>query len=185
MSTSRARKSGVINKAAKLSKLQLVIFALVIGLIGGYLTLGSYANPRPRQTRTSSVTLSLKPSSQRVAKGSTFSVDVWEDSLTNPVNAVQANLAYPADKLDFVSIDNTGSPFTVDAQSVGANGTIMIARGVFGNVSGSQLVAHIQFKAKNVNSKATVTFTSGSQLIASTNNVDILQTTSLGRYSIY
>src|SRR4051812_48959459 len=66
-------------------------------------------------------TLSLTPSSGTYAQGDTVSVDVYEDSGGDTVNAVQANLTFPASQLSYIGITNS-SAFGVDAQSTAGSG---------------------------------------------------------------
>src|SRR6185312_11385019 len=85
--------------------------------------------------------------------------------------------SYPAGLVDFVSIDTTGTAFSVEAQSTGGSGTINIARGTCGGcaaVTGDQLVATINFKTKSTSGAAAVAFTSGTALVSSSSNQDIL-----------
>jgi hypothetical protein len=130
--------------------------------------------------------LSLTPSSQRVAAGSTLSVQIWADSSTTQVNAVQANLSYPIDKLNFVNIDTTNSAFGVTAENTGGNGLIHIARGSTAPLSGKFLVATVNFTPLQTKSKssAAINFTSESALLNSSTNTNILAAKYGGSYSL-
>jgi hypothetical protein len=77
-----------------------VLAFAIITTLSAYTTLA--AKPAPQQLAPN---LSLTPSSQRISAGSTLSVQIWADSSSQLVNAVQANLTYPLDKLNFVNID--------------------------------------------------------------------------------
>src|SRR4051812_4159260 len=86
-------------------------------------------------------TLSVVPSSMIVNNNTTFTVNVREDSGAATVNAVQANLTYPAASLELISIDTTTSAFPLEAQSTGGNGSISLARATNGGapaVTGNQ-----------------------------------------------
>jgi hypothetical protein len=123
-------------------------------------------------------TIYLNPLTKSYAQGTTFTVELREDSGTQLVNAVQANLTYPTDKLDFVSIDTTGSAFSTQAQNAGGNGQIAIARGNTTAQTGNQLVAKITFRTKAITGTVTVPFVSGTQLVSSTTNKNILSSLS-------
>lgn len=105
--------------------------------------------------------LSLSPASTSAIIGSSFNVGVYVNTGGNAVNAVQANLTYPANQLDYVSVTSSAA-FPVDAQSTGGGGTVSIARGAITPVNGSQLVATVRFKAKVSTGTAAINFASTS-----------------------
>jgi len=119
--------------------------------------------------------LSVTPSSLTVATGATVTVDFREDSASTPVNAVQLNLTYPADKLDVVSVDGSGSAFGIKAQETRGNGSIVVARGSLKAVSGSQEVTRVTLRGKS-SGNAAVMLASGSALVSSDNNANVLST---------
>jgi hypothetical protein len=134
-------------------------------------------------------TLNLSPSFQLVDQGTTFSVQVRENSGLEPVNAVQANLTYDATKLDFVSLDSppSGTLFTTVAEGSGGAGSIRIARALAGGapvVTGDQLVATVTFRAKYIPGATAVSFAAGSAVVRSTDNIDILGSTTGGTYTV-
>lgn len=151
----------------KFNPIMLGLFALIAG-IAGYFIITSEAAPPPPPT------IYLTPSSQTFAVNTTFSIQVRENSGATAVNAVQANFSYNASLLDFVSIDTTGSAFTTDAPSSGGSGQVSIARGIVGNLTGDQLVATVNFRTKTTSGAAAMAFTSGTALVNSTTNTDIL-----------
>jgi hypothetical protein len=128
--------------------------------------------------------LSLTPSSQQVKKGSDLTLEIWADSHGQQVNAVQVNLAYPADKLNFVKVDESGSAFSISANSTGGNGKVTISRGNIKPVSGRVLVAKVQFTALDDSGNASVTFDKGTSLISSVTNKDILNTANGGNFTL-
>ena len=132
-------------------------------------------------------TIYLTPLTKSYPQGTTFTVELREDSGSQTVNAIQANLSYPTDKLDFVSIDTTGSAFTTQAQNDGGNGQIAIARGNTSAQTGNQLIAKITFRTKTVSGAASIPFVSGTQLVSNTTNKTILSSlgaTGGGSYTI-
>src|SRR4051812_4883200 len=100
MSKSKKSTSGGFNQ--HLNIIAGLFFVLVFAVIT---TLSAFTSMAAKRTSTlSAPNLTLSPSSASVAQGSTLSVQVWADSTSQPVNAVQANLTYPIDKLNFVNI---------------------------------------------------------------------------------
>lgn len=85
-------------------------------------------------------------------------------------NAVQANLAYPADKLEFVSVDGTTSDFSISAQETASNGLLTIVRAANPAVSGDKKIATITFKAISGGGSASITTTDSLLLDISDNS---------------
>jgi chitodextrinase len=169
-STSKGRRMGAVFGGLRQgSKQGLVAFGIVFAAIGGYVLLrGSFAAPPPAPT------IYLTPSTKTLAVNTTFSVQVRENSGPAAVNAVEADFSYPANLLDFVSIDTTGTAFTTIAPSSGGAGQVKIAQGEIGSVSGDQLVATVTFKTKTTGGTAAMAFTSGTELVDANSNADIL-----------
>lgn len=146
----------------------------------------------PPPTQPPPPTIYLKPSSQTYSVNSTVTLEVWEDSGTTAVNAVQANFSYPANLLTFVSIDKTGSAFGTSAPSSGANGQVSIAAGATcsascGTLTGNQLIAKVTFTTNAATGTASLPFVTGTALIsasASTNILGSLAATGGGTYTI-
>jgi uncharacterized protein (UPF0333 family) len=129
-------------------------------------------------------TLSVEPGSQPVSEGSILTIALYEDSKSDSVNAVQTNLTYPADKLKLVKIDTSGSAFAIKAQEDGGSGSIKIARGTIKPVTGKQLVARAQFRAKANSGTANIEFTDGSGIVRSSDNKEILHDTNGQQYML-
>jgi hypothetical protein len=126
--------------------------------------------------------LSLTPASATFSQGDTVSVNIYEDSGSDTVNAAQANFSYPANLLSFVGI--TDSPaFGVVAQNSGGAGNVQVARGATTAVSGNQLVATVRFTA-SASGQATLSFTGGSAVVRSTDNGAEALTTNGATYTI-
>ncbi len=128
--------------------------------------------------------MSLSPDSSSVSMGKSFTVQIYEDSQGDKVNAVQANLTYPTNLLDFVSIDTSSSAFGVTAPSHGGSGTVVIARGSVTPVIGKQLVAAVTFKPKSSSGNANIDFASGSAVLRSTDNKNTLNSTTGATYTL-
>lgn len=134
---------------------------------------------------TASAKLLLTPASSNVRFPGELRLEVRVDT-PEAVNAVEANLTYPAAQFDYVGIDSTGSAFPTVAQGTGANGSITIARGTGGGqtVSGNQLVATIVLKAKTGSGTAAVSYAGTSQVLRASDNTNILSTTIGGSYKL-
>ena len=117
-----------------------------------------------------SASLSLSPASTSAVIGSSFNIGIYVNTGGNNVNAVQANLTYPANQLDFVSISSSAA-FGVDAQSTGGGGSVTIARGNIQPVSGNQLVATVRFKAKVSTGTATISFRDGTSVVSGSTGI--------------
>lgn len=116
----------------------------------------------------------INPASQTYSLGTTFTIEVRENSGTTGVNAVQANISYPTDKLKFVRMDASSSAFPIEAQSSGGSGKIGIARGIIGSLRGDQLVAKITFRVNSTAGTASLGFTSGTSLVSAAQNQELL-----------
>lgn len=130
--------------------------------------------------------LYLAPGSKNVYQGTNFSVSVRMNTGGEPVNAAQANLSYPADKLDFVGIGSGGSAFSIAAPSGGGGGNVSISRGVIGaGITGDKLVAAVTFRPKaGATGVATVSFSGGSALVRGTDQANIIGGMVGGNYTI-
>jgi hypothetical protein len=126
--------------------------------------------------------LSLTPASGTFSQGATVNVNIYEDSGSDTVNAVQANFSYPASMLTFTGITNS-SAFGVDAQSTGGGGNVNIARGATTAVAGNQLVATVHFTVSN-GGTANLNFTGGSAVVRSTDNGAESLTTNGASYNL-
>ena len=182
--SAQASSAGFLHHFNILAGLFFALSFAVIMTLSGYTSMA--AKPQPALAVPN---LTLSPASATVSSGSTLSVQIWEDSGTQNVNAVQANLTYPADKLSFVNVDSTNTGFGVDAQSSGGNGTVTIAKGSTTPVQGKFLVATVNFtslssSANKHKSTATISFAPGTALLSSTTNSDILAATYGGNYTL-
>lgn len=129
-----------------------------------------------------SARLYLSPSSSSVAGGSTFTVDIREDSDAEPVNAVEVHLNYSADKLEYVSTTSSSAFGVVAAESGGA-GVIAIERGANPAVTGDQLVATVRFKAKSSSGSTDISVGKESKIVSQTSNENVLSSATGGSYS--
>lgn len=144
-------------------------------LTGGTYTIGQV---------TANGSISLLPATGSFAQNTEVRVAVRENSGTTPVNAVQANVSFPTDKLDFVAIDTTGSDFPIAAQGTNNNGTVMIARGATTPVSGDKLVATIVLRTKTTAGQAVLNFANGTEVISSQTNTPLTLTQNGATYTV-
>lgn len=129
--------------------------------------------PAKVSSTTSTAGLKLEADTT-VADSENVTVSIWEDSGGESVNAVQANISYPADQLEFINYDSYKSPFEIEAQNSQLDGSIIIVRGHKGSLTGRQLVGKLNFKVKSgSNGQAKLEFTKGTALISSKTNKDI------------
>lgn len=170
--------------------LLLVIFALLVGT-AIYVSKQNKEEPKTSTDVSAEVeqgqktgSMTLNPSAKAVAESEILTVEVWADSGTEPVNAVQANISYPSDKFEFVNVDSAGSAFEIEAETTGSNGKVVIARGHVGKLTGKQLVAKINFKAKAGGEKVNISFDKDSSLLSALTNKNILGDTVDGNYQL-
>lgn len=136
---------------------------------------------------TGAASLSITPASASLAQNGTIRLEIWTDTGGEPVNAVQTNLTYPATQLELASIDYTGSAFGVQAEETKSAGSIRLARGVAGGSSpltGSGLVAILNFRALATSGSANVSFVVGSAVVHAVSNENILTTMTGGTYTL-
>ena len=164
-----------------------LVFLLVFSVIGAVFIYNSSAAPRQRggggTTTGSQATMYITPNKQRLALDGSLTANIWVNSYSQPVNAVQAILTYPADKLFYVSSDATSSQFTIQAESTNTEGQLIIARGSTTPLTGDQLVATVVFKPK-VAGKAALNFDAASQLLSAETNQNILAQRLSGQYTL-
>jgi hypothetical protein len=161
---------GGLLRSSPFSRWVLSAFVIIFAAVGGYVLLTSKALPNPPTVYTTT------PASFMPINNS-FSVQVRENSSTNPVNAVQANLSYPTTLLTLVSVDLTGTAFTTTAQNTSGGGSIQLGLGTCGGCAaptGDQLVATLNFKTNTTGGAASVAFVNGTLLVSSTSNTDLL-----------
>jgi hypothetical protein len=118
--------------------------------------------------------LYLKTDSLNVNTGETVTVGIRVDTGGDLINSVQANLTYPADRLEYVGASSEGTAFPVQAEEVGGSGKVAIARGSIPKVSGDQLVATVRFRVKAGSGRAVIAIGPGSAMVRSSDNANIL-----------
>lgn len=128
--------------------------------------------------------LYLTPSGGSFVNGSTLVVTIMENSNSEAVNVVQANLTYPTARMTFQSIDTSHSNFTTTIQSAGGSGSVQIGVGLLGgSLTGAQEVARVTFSLIGTGS-ASVTFAAGSGIARESDATDICQKQTGATYAI-
>ena len=94
-------------------------------------------------------------------------VSIFVDTGAEQVQTVAAHVSYPTDAFDFVGINTDESAFSIQAENKEMDGTIIIERGSFNTVSGKNLVAIIQLRAKSSSGTAELKFVDGTQVLSS------------------
>ncbi len=125
--------------------------------------------------------------------GMTFEVQVRLQTGVDPVNAVQAYLRYPVDKLEVVGLPATAGSFLQywmpEVMVDPGQGTIHLAAalpsGFDGGFAGNGLVATVTFRTKAVTGIAGVTFDAADCFVLrSSDNADVLADCHPGSYTI-
>ena len=173
-------KRKILKIRTRLSKVHVVFYALVFGLIGGAILFISLA--------AGTVTLYLSPASQTATKGSTFSVQVKvNNSSSTPFAQVGAYLTFPASELSINSITLDTNNFFFGQQSFdNSGGTATILNYTIGNLgTGDYLVATVNFTAKAAGT-ATVGFTSSSfvKALSTRGGGNLLTSSTPGTYTV-
>jgi hypothetical protein len=162
-----------VNSTAKSGGPKLAVLVAALALLLAIVVTQSNSN-----SGNGGVKLYLTPSTKKVSSGGVLNLQVWLDAKDQPINAVQANISYPDSKFDFKNIDTTGSAFEIEAQSTGSNGKVNIARGHIGKITGIQLVASVSLLATSTTGSADVGFSQGTVVVRSTDNTNVLKSTS-------
>ena len=119
-------------------------------------------------------TFSLSPTSGTYSKGSTLKVNVNVVTGGENVNAVQANITYPADKLQFSSVSTSGSALTIIAEKTGGGGVVRIGGGTpTPGFSGSKFIASVNFIVLADSGSATLSFAGDSAILKDADNSNI------------
>jgi len=149
-SASKVKKNTPATKRFRLSRLQVILAVLLVGIVGSYALVRSFAS-------TGSIYLS--PATTNVVQGKPVALSLRINPGGN-VDAVQATVTYDPTKLQFVSVSNTGSPFTDTLQQTSTTGSIVLAYSVgigAASVNTDSLIATLNFTALAGSSSTSVT----------------------------
>ena len=180
-------KSVKTNNSSLLSKISGSKTFLIVAFVSMFAAIGVtslfVANAAPKN-RQQGVSISAESSSSRVSLGQNVVVTIVADAQSNIVNAIQANITYDTNDLEFISIDTSNSAFVIDVEAVNNNGVIKIARGNIVNLTGKMEVAKVIFKTINKTRRSNISFIDGTALIDSTSYLNILENTQDYKFSI-
>jgi len=119
-------------------------------------------------------TLSFSPSSQTLQTGALFTVTVMVNTGGQQVNAVAAYFTYPADKLEALQVNTSGSVMKFSAEATAGGGQVRISGGSpTPGVVGFQQVGSVQFRVLRPGA-ATLSFTPDSAALTDVGNQNIL-----------
>jgi len=99
----------------------------------------------PAPSSRLSAALRLIPKARKSA-AEPIRVDVFLDS-PQPVNAVQASLLYPADRLTLAGVDTSASAFSIGAREDTTAGAVTLIRGSLKPLSGRLKIATLSFQS--------------------------------------
>lgn len=141
------------------SWLRVILFALAV-LAGALL---------PTATAGAAGGFTFSPDSGSYKVGDIITVSVRVNTGSEPTNAVAAEFTYPANVLQYVSSDATGSAFPVAAAERGGNGSVSYQRGAYSPVTGDKLVQKAKFKVLTTGT-ATLKYQDSSIAVSSEDN---------------
>jgi len=115
------------------------------GAIGVFLVmiLGIFITP----VHAESGRLFFDPNAGQIKLDQQFSVKVMVDTGTDEINSAVVNITYPADKLQLLSINGSGSVLPQVLNEAGTNGAINIERYISTSYTGTGLLTTLNFKA--------------------------------------
>ncbi len=129
------------------------------------------ASLMPGLASAAGASISLTANKSTVPAGGSVIIAIYMNGGGTGINAVQADLSYPASKLQYVGFSANGSAFEIGAASGGGDGSATIARGSVSAVSGSGLVGTVTFKALAGSGSANIALAGSSSLVTDGNAV--------------
>lgn len=126
------------------------------------------------RTFAATAQVSLVANKASVVVGEEVTITASVNTGSEPVKVAQLHINYDASRLEYASIDYTGSPLTTSTpSSMAGNGQIVISRFSTESASGSLLVAKITFKALAAGQAAVTVDAQQSQVFSNntTNNI--------------
>ncbi len=93
----------------------------------------------------------LTPENTAIGPNTEVKLQIRENSGSTAISATEVAINYPTDLLEYKSLDDTGSAFSIVAESSHTDGKIVVSRGLAGGVApitGDQLVTTLVFATK-------------------------------------
>ena len=159
-----------------------LIFAVLFAGLGAIFIFNSSAASQ-KTASAGTARMWLVTAAPQATRGSTVTTEIWVDSAAEPVNAVQADLTYPPDRLSYAGVDTADSGFGVTAETTGAAGKVLVVRGNTAPLTGKQLVGRVNFVAQ-ATGPAKVDIDKQSQLLRSADNKNILSSLAGVQYKV-
>lgn len=126
-----------------------------------------------RADAAGSASLALTPGSGQYYVNDTLTVRITENSGGEGVNAVEADLVYDKNVLQFVSIDASDSAFTIAAPTTTGGGVVNIPRAIPSvSLTGTQNVASVTFKVIAAGNSS-ITFAGSSAIVKTSGTQNI------------
>jgi hypothetical protein len=176
--TKKSAKSAHTQNVPKLLA-QITTLILIIALVAVY----GLQQLKPSHAATPTGTFSLTPSGGAYQVGNVISATIYEDSGSDDVGVVQADLTYNSSLLAFKALDDTGSQFSevAPAATVGT-GTLSISRGSTTPRTGNQKVTTVEFTVLN-SGTASVAFANSSIVYRQSDFANIYTGSTGGTYT--
>ncbi len=180
------RIASAVSRAASQKATVLTVAFMVVGAVSYF---GASLQPQSKALTRAPTALYIAPDGGSFAPGSTFSAAIRVASGEEPVNAVQASLKYDPAQLQFVGVSDSGAFPSVAANDTTTPGLLRISRASpMTPVDGDNVVATVTFKmlASSGSVPVDVAFDPAySFVVRSTDNKNVLVTSSGARYSVH
>lgn len=157
------------------SRTRLLVIVVLFVILGAVLLQLSRAS----DPRSGGSQLYIETSAASVKSGEEFEAVVRVNSDGQTINAVQALVAYPTDKLELVGrVDAQSSAFNIDVIAQENKGVVNILRGNYDPLLGSDLeLARLTFRAIADSGNVTLDVQDNSFVVTSANGSNILKQT--------
>jgi len=159
-----------------------LVFAVMFAGLGCFFVFRSSAAPESAQP-IAEVRMWVVTQPKEVVNGQTATAEIWIDAGSQQVNAAQANLKYPTDRLQYEGVDSSKSDFGIDAEATHSGGKIQVVRGTINPVSGKHLLTKVTFKAQ-AHGSAKIELTDQSAIVSSTSNKNVLSGRAAGEFDV-
>lgn len=123
----------------------------------------------------------LSPSSGSYNRNSNITVTININTGSDTANVANLYINYDASKLQFVSINNSGTAFDTQVDNVGGSGTVHISRFQIGSpVSGTKRYSQVTFKALAGSGSSSLTLGTNSEILSATDASNIWNESTTG-----
>jgi hypothetical protein len=155
------------------SKLKTTLYYSSLALLLGFFSLAAGLD---KAAAASTPSFSVSPASGTYSVGDYVTVSVSEDSGSQAVNAVEADLLYDKNVLSFDSLDGSQSPFKLEGTMSAGGGVVKIPRAIAKtSLTDSKLVSKVTFKVIAPAKGSLLKFDTTSQILLLSSHADIWQ----------